>query len=112
MHGSMSATSGMVPLFTDRGGYHMAISTRSTQAQGYFDQGMRLMFGFNLEEAERSFEKAEDLDSTCAMCAWGTAISLGPHINLPGMPDRTVKANAAVRRASRRGAPQHRSSRR
>jgi len=36
------------------------------------------------------------------MCAWGTAFSLGPHINLPGLPDRTVKANAAAQRALRR----------
>lgn len=89
------------PLFDDRGDYHMSVSTKSPEAQRYFDQGMRLMFGFNLEEAERSFERAEQLDSTCAMCAWGTAFSLGPHINLPGLPERTVKANAAALRAQR-----------
>ena len=95
------AAVGAAPLFNDRGDYHMAITTRSPEAQRYFDQGMRLMFGFNLEEAERSFERAEALDSTCAMCAWGTAFSLGPHINLPGIADRTVKANAAALRAHR-----------
>src|SRR5205085_5809193 len=99
-HGATTAT-GAVPLMTDRGSYHMTITTAVPAAQQYFDQGMRLMFGFNLEEAERSFEQAEKLDPTCAMCAWGTAFSLGPHYNLPAMPDRTVKANAAAQRALR-----------
>src|SRR5881628_445706 len=81
-HGMVAPpTAGGAPVFDDRGSYHFAISTKSPDAQRYFDQGMRLMFGFNLEEAERSFEQAEKLDSTCAMCAWGTAFSLGPHIN-------------------------------
>ena len=89
------------PYFRDRGSYHMAITTKSSDAQRYFDQGLRLMMGFNLEEAERSFAHAEQLDSTCAMCAWGTAFSLGPHINVPAMPDRTIKAYAAAMRAVR-----------
>jgi len=92
---------GVAPLFDDRGTYHWAVSTKVPEAQRYFDQGMRLMSGFNLEEAERSFEQAEQLDPTCAMCAWGTALSLGPHINLPALPDRTVKANAAAQRAQK-----------
>ncbi len=102
-HAAAAPTTGAPPLFADRGNYHFAITTSSPEAQRYFDQGMRLMFGFNLEEAERSFEQAETLDSTCAMCAWGTAFSLGPHINRPGEVDRTVKANAAARRALRLG---------
>ena len=99
-HGMVAPpAAGGAPLFDDRGSYHFAISTKSPEAQRYFDQGMRLMFGFNLEEAERSFEQAEKLDPTCGMCAWGTAFSLGPHINLPALPERTVKANAAAQRA-------------
>ena len=100
-HGTPAASTA-APLFGDRGDYHMAISTTSPEAQRYFDQGMRLMFGFNLEEAQRSFEQAERLDSTCAMCAWGTAFSLGPHINLPALPERTVAGYAAAQRAARR----------
>jgi len=92
---------GVAPLFDDRGSYHWTVTTKVAEAQRYFDQGMRLMSGFNLEEAERSFEQAEQLDPSCAMCAWGTALSLGPHINLPALPDRTVKANAAAQRAQK-----------
>ena len=35
------------------------------------------------------------------MCAWGTALSLGPHINYPAVADRTVRAHAAAQRALR-----------
>src|SRR2546426_177012 len=87
------------PLFNNLGTYHRAITTQSPQAQRYFDQGMRLMWGFNLEEAQRSFEEASRLDSTCAMCAWGVAFSLGPHINLPGIPERTRPAFHAAEKA-------------
>jgi tetratricopeptide (TPR) repeat protein len=100
-HPAAMAAPSAPPLYDDLGTYHFAISTKSQDAQKYFDQGMRLMWGFNLEEAERAFEQAEALDPTSPMCAWGTAFSLGPHINFPATPDRTVKANAAVQRASK-----------
>ena len=46
------------PLFEGLGPYHRAISTKSELAQRYFDQGMNFMWGFNLAEAQRSFEGA------------------------------------------------------
>src|SRR5437762_6319086 len=98
-HAHAAAASERAPLFDNLGTYHRAITTRSPQAQRYFDQGMRLMWGFNLEEAQRSFEEASRLDSTCAMCAWGVAFSLGPHINLPGIPERTRPAFHAAEKA-------------
>ncbi len=98
MHGSAGAAS-RAPLFDSLGTYHRTITTRSADAQRYFDQGMRLMWAFNLEEAQRSFEEASHLDSTCASCWWGVAFSLGPHINLPGIPERTVPADHAAQKA-------------
>ena len=53
----------------------------------YFDQGVRLLFGFNHAEAIRSFREAARLDPNCAMCWWGVAFALGPNINLPMQPD-------------------------
>src|SRR6185436_19912987 len=70
-------------------------------AQRYFDQGLRWMHAFNLEEAEASFREASRLDPSCALCAWGTAFALGPHINLPALPDRTVAAAKAIADAQR-----------
>jgi hypothetical protein len=87
------------PLLDSLGSYHRAITTASPQAQRYFDQGLRLLFAFALEEAQLSFEAAARLDPACASCWWGVAMSLGPHINVPGMPDRTLAAHRAIAKA-------------
>ena len=47
-----------VPLYTDLGSHHKRISTRVPAAQQYFDQGLRLTYGFNHGEAIRSFTRA------------------------------------------------------
>ena len=72
-----------VGLFTDLGVLHHPITTTSEQAQHYFDQGLRLVYAFNHEEAIRSFEEAARLDPTAAMAYWGIALALGPNINAP-----------------------------
>ncbi|WP_309229912.1 tetratricopeptide repeat protein [Oscillatoria sp. FACHB-1407] len=71
----------VVPLFNNLGNYRHPISTRNVLTQRYFDQGLMLAYGFNHAEAFRSFEKAAELDPTCAMCYWGMAYVLGPNIN-------------------------------
>lgn len=72
------------PLFKELGEInHFKITTDSELTQKYFDQGVTLAYGFNHEEAFRSFEEAARLDSSCAMAYWGMAIVLGPNINLP-----------------------------
>jgi len=87
-------------LYGNLGSYHRAVTTRSPEAQKFFDQGLQLLYAFNLEEAQHSFEQAGKIDPTCAMCFWGAGMSLGPHINYPGQPDRTKAANAAARKAA------------
>jgi len=69
------------PLFDNLGSLHHPITTTSEQAQRYFDQGLRLVYAFNHEEAIRSFEAAAHLDSKAAMPYWGIALALGPNIN-------------------------------
>ena len=69
------------PLFDNLGSLHHPITTASEQAQRYFDQGLRLVYAFNHEEAIRSFEAAAHLDSQAAMPYWGIALALGPNIN-------------------------------
>ena len=71
------------PLYENLGSLHHGITTTSPVAQQYFDQGLRLTYGFNHEEAVRSFKEGLQHDSTCAMCYWGIAYALGPNINLP-----------------------------
>src|SRR5215471_9554408 len=94
-----AAPEGKAPLFEGLGKFHRAISTKSPEAQRYFDQGMNFLWGFNLHEAERSFEEGAKLDPQCAMLEWGAALSLGPHFNVPALPPRTVAANAHAQKA-------------
>jgi tetratricopeptide (TPR) repeat protein len=71
------------PLFDDLGTHNFPITTNSELAQKYFNQGIILAYGFNHEEAFRSFKEVARLDSNCAMAYWGMAYVLGPNINLP-----------------------------
>ena len=88
-----------VPLYTNLGTHHKRISTRVPAAQQYFDQGLRLAYGFNHAEAIRSFRRAAELDSACAMCYWGIALAHGPHVNAPMDSASGVAAYAAVQKA-------------
>ena len=81
------------------GRHHFRISTPIPMAQRYFDQGMILMYGFNHAEAARSFQYAQTLDPTCAMCFWGEALVLGPNINAPMADSAVAPAWAAVEQA-------------
>jgi len=87
------------PYFPELGRYHRAITTKSPDAQRYFDQGLLLLYAFNLEEAQRSFEHAALLDPGCASCSWGAGMALGPHINLAAQADRTKAAHKAAQEA-------------
>lgn len=98
-HDKAPAT-GSMPLLDGLGDLHMAVTTNSPDAQRYFDQGLRLMYAFNHDEAARSFERAIQFDSTCALCHWGVAYALGPNINLPMDPGSEPRAVAAIGRAA------------
>src|ERR671923_1585815 len=87
------------PFFDDLGRYHRPVTTRSAEAQRYFDQGLLFLYAFNLQEAQRSFEQAARLDPQCASCFWGVGMSLGPHINLPARAERTKAARQATEKA-------------
>lgn len=88
------------PLYKDLGKLHFSITTRSPRAQAYFDQGLRLLFGFNHAEAARAFRAAQQADPQCAMCHWGETLVLGPNINAPMFPDMVAPAFAAAERAA------------
>ena len=77
------------PLWTGIGSITWKITTANERAQAYFDQGLRLAYAFNHDEARRAFRTAQKLDPDCAMCFWGEALVLGPNINLP-MPEDAV----------------------
>src|SRR5688572_25149528 len=83
----------------DLGTLQRTVTTSSKEAQAYFDQGLRLTYGFNHDEATRSFAQAAVLDPRCASCFWGVALTLGPNYNVPMLPDRAQAAWDALQRA-------------
>ncbi|MBI1251067.1 MAG: hypothetical protein GC189_06325 [Alphaproteobacteria bacterium] len=76
-----AAAAAAPPLMQGLGDAHMPISTQNAEAQAYFDQGLKMMHGFNHAEAARAFRAAQARDPACAMCYWGEAFVLGPNIN-------------------------------
>jgi tetratricopeptide (TPR) repeat protein len=88
-----------VRLIPGLGIVHHPVSTKSKQAQQFFDQGLALVYGFNHDEARRSFQRAAELDPKLAMAEWGVALTLGPNYNLPVDPDRERAGYDAVQRA-------------
>ena len=89
-------------VFEDLGPLSRPVGTTSPEAQRYFDQGLRLAYGFNHDEATRSFARAAELDPGCAACLWGVAWTLGPNYNVPMLPDRAQAAWDALQAARER----------
>ena len=55
------------PLWDGLGSINYTITTANAQAQAYFNQGLRLSYAFNHDEARRAFRKAQRLDPDCAI---------------------------------------------
>uniref|UniRef100_A0A832ICB8 Tetratricopeptide repeat protein n=1 Tax=Eiseniibacteriota bacterium TaxID=2212470 RepID=A0A832ICB8_UNCEI len=87
------------PLYHDLGSWTMPITASSPSVQAYFDQGLRLCYGFNHAEATRAFREAARRDPTCAMAWWGVAYAAGPNINMPMDDAARAVANEAIARA-------------
>jgi tetratricopeptide (TPR) repeat protein len=78
--------------FEGLGSHTRKIKTSSSEAQTYFDQGLIFLYGFNHDEAIRSFERAAASDPSCAMAYWGISVANGPHINNPAVDEAHAKA--------------------
>jgi tetratricopeptide (TPR) repeat protein len=86
-------------LMTGYGNWQHPVSTKNAQAQAFFDQGLRLIYAFNHDEAMRSFQRAAELDPKLAMAYWGIAEAVGPNYNDPASEDRFAQAHAAIEKA-------------
>ena len=86
-------------LLTGLGRLHHPIATPNPEAQRFFDQGLTLIYGFNHDEAVRSFRRAAELDPASPMPHWGIALALGPNINLDVDPEREKAAYDDAQRA-------------
>ncbi len=93
------------PLFDGMGDHHHGITTSSSGAQRYFNQGLVTAYAFNHAESIRSFRAAQLLDESCAMCFWGEALATGPNINVTSngkailSDEDRIAAYAAIERA-------------
>ena len=86
-------------LMSGLGDLHHPVSTRNAEAQQFFDQGLRLIYAFNHDEAARSFQRAAELDPKLAMAYWGIAEAVGPNYNDPASADRFRQAHGAIQKA-------------
>ena len=76
-------------LVESTGAYTRPISTDSPPAQQFFDQGLRLTWGYHFPEAVASHQEALRHDPGHPMIHWGLALALGPNPNsrAQGLPD-------------------------
>jgi len=81
------------------GALHVPITSEIEAASRYFDQGMRLWYAFEHDEAARSFAEAARLDPSCAICRWGEALALGPNLNTEMASEHAGAARRAIARA-------------
>ncbi len=93
------------------GPYRRPITTRSPEAQLWFDRGLNWSYAFHREEALRCYAKVSELDPDCAMGYWGIAYATGPYYNSPWdkfprrmLPGVIEKAYDYARKARERAA--------
>ena len=91
-----------IRLYDGLGKVHFPITTSSSEAQRYFNQGMAFAYGFNHAAAIASFKEAQRLDPDCAMCWWGESLAYGPNINAPLTPDANKLALTSIAEAQQR----------
>ena len=89
----------VAPRLQNLGVHTFKVTTKSSRAQIFINQGMNLAYGFNHAEAARAFAEAARLDPNCAMAYWGHALVLGPNINAPMDAQDEPKALDLVKRA-------------
>ncbi len=94
----------LAPELNGLGTIHMPVTTSVPRAQRFFDQGVRLVYAFNHQEARRAFREAARLDPSLAMAYWGEAMTLGPTPNSPMAPEHIAPAMEAIAHAKQRAA--------
>lgn len=88
-----------VALSPGLGNINHPVSTSNADAQKFFNQGLAYLYGFNHEEAIRSFKQAAKLDSQLAMAYWGTSLALGSNYNVQAEGPALVQAYSELQKA-------------
>ena len=81
------------------GNINHPVSTSNAEAQKFFNQGLSYLYGFNHEEAIRSFKQAAQLDPNMAMAYWGISLALGTNYNVQADGPALVQAYTALQKA-------------
>lgn len=63
--------------------YARQVTTKSPNAQLWFNRGLVWCFAYFHDEAIACFEQAISADPNCAMAHWGVAYATGPNYNMP-----------------------------
>ncbi len=74
------------------GNVNHPVSTRNAEAQRSFNDGLAYIYGFNHDEAVRSFQHAADLDPNLAMAYWGISLARGSNYNVPAFLEQLREA--------------------
>jgi hypothetical protein len=102
-HRAPAPAAARTTLLGNLGSYHRTIATANPEAQNFFDEGLTLLYGFNHEEAFRSFARAAALDAVAPMPHWGMSLALGTNYNDTATPDRVQQAYSHLAHAQERG---------
>ena len=100
---SIAQPEGALAIIVPGGGdYSRSIGSDSEMAQQFFDQGLRMAWGFYFPESIASYQEASRLDPENPMPYWGIAHAAGPnpnsrYVNLPDDPQGA--GLAAIRKA-------------
>lgn len=75
------------------------VSTKTPEAQRYFNLGLANIYAFNHAEAIKAFKQAAVLDPDLAMAYWGTALALGSNYNLEADSAQLKEAYSNLQKA-------------
>ena len=81
------------------GGINHPVTTKSSDAQKFFNQGLMYLYAFNHAEAISSFRHAAELDPGMAMAYWGIALGLGSNYNVTAEKAQLTEAFATLQKA-------------
>jgi tetratricopeptide (TPR) repeat protein len=82
--------------------YKRAVSGASPEAQRWFNQGLRYLYGFNHDAAAACFAQAAQASPECAMAWWGIAHAYSIDVNDAVVPqEQAIAAQVAIHEATR-----------
>ena len=98
-HAPAKAPAPTAVLATGLGDINHPVSTTNPEAQKFFNQGLAYLYGFNHEEAVKSFKQAAQLDPQLAMAHWGIALALGSNYNVQAEGPQLLEAYSNLQKA-------------